>query len=1270
MSVLATFYRSSSSLLTSTNSKTVSVFTSTFTTSSHLSYPQAKQQLYHPSLVASSFTSTSTSTFTSSLKSYQPLIFRTSFHPFSTYEPVNKMSSSSSSSTSSGLHALSDKVDFSAEEVRVQQYWEDIKAFETSLKQSEGRPIYTFYDGPPFATGLPHYGHILAGTIKDTVTRYAHQTGHYVSRRAGWDCHGLPVEYEIDQKLGIKSRDDVMKMGVAAYNAECRSIVTRYTKEWESTVSRMGRWIDFRNDYKTMDASFMESVWWVFSQLYAKGLVYRGYKVMPYSTACTTPLSNFEAGLNYKDVSDPAIVVNFPVVGEEKTSFVAWTTTPWTLPSNLALAVNDKFTYVKVLDKKSGEHYILGKTRLVELYPPVKKAGPKPGEQKDAKEKKEAAPAAPAAPEPNYADFEIVAEFTGAQLVGKQYVPIFSYFKEEYGKTAFRVISGEFVTDDSGTGIVHCAPAFGEDDYKVCADHKVIERDSPVLCPVDVNGRFTDDVTEFKGRHVKEADKDIIAHLKSSGRLVKQNQIIHSYPFCWRSDTPLIYKAVPSWFVSVEKIKERLLACNAQTYWVPEFVKEKRFHNWLTDARDWAISRNRYWGCPLPIWISDDEKEIIVISSVEQLRQLSGVQEINDLHKDKMDDITIPSQRGPQFGVLKRVPEVFDCWFESGSMPYAQLHYPFENKEIFEKGFPADFIAEGLDQTRGWFYTLMVISTGLFDKPAFKNLIVNGLVLAADGKKMSKRLKNYPDPLHVVSKYGADALRLYLINSPVVRAEPLRFQEAGVHDVVKSVMLPWFHAYRFFVENVLRWESVNGQRFTADPAIGSHVNNVMDQWILSSFQSLISFVHQEMAAYRLYTVVPRLLTFIEQLTNWYVRMNRHRLKGKLGKEDSHLALATLFHVLLDLCRLMGPFTPFFVDYMYQNLRRVLPADQQQESVHYLLLPQADKSMVHEVIETRITRMQTIIELSRNARDKRKLTMKRPLKHAYVVHKDQAYLNDVRSLETYLKEEMNVRNVEFSSEVDKFILLKAEPNRKSLGTRLGKKAGEVGKAIQALTHQQLLEFQAAQQITVAGEVLTSADMDVIMAFQGDAKIYQDAGNNDVLVIINLEEDAELIAESVAREVTRNVQSLRKKAGLQPGDVVEVFYNVKKADSLLAKAIASQGKFIQDTLGRPLHASSYMPSYAVTLIQEDMEVEGTAATLYITRVFTSFSDAALTEVAGGNQDVVKSLKTYVSAKSWEQLSQHKGDLTFNLDGKNYTLQQGKHYFLTVKDLTQTQ
>lgn len=785
---------------------------------------------------------------------------------------------------------------FPKQEENILELWSEIKTFETQLKRTENLPEYVFYDGPPFATGLPHYGHILAGTIKDIVTRYQSMTGHHVTRRFGWDCHGLPVEHEIDKKLGIQTREDVLKMGIDKYNEECRSIVTRYVEEWEKIITRTGRWIDFRNDYKTMDLKFMESVWWVFAQLFEKGLVYRGFKVMPYSTGCKTPLSNFEANSNYKDVPDPELIVSFPIVGDpDKAAFLAWTTTPWTLPSNLALCVNANFVYVKVRNKYSGKVYVVAESRLSELPTEKPKQVVTNGSSDDLKHSNPKSKGSSGGKTKGEVEFEVVEKILGASLVGRKYEPLFNYFME-FSDAAFRVLSDNYVTDDSGTGIVHCAPAFGEDDYRVCVENQIIDKGEDLIVAVDDDGCFTGRITDFSGRYVKDADKDIIEAIKRKGRLIKSGRFTHSYPFCWRSDTPLIYRAVPSWFVKVENLKEQLLENNKQTYWVPDFVKEKRFHNWLENARDWAISRSRFWGTPLPLWISEDGEEKIVMDSIEKLEKLSGVK-VTDLHRHKIDHITIPSSRGPEFGVLRRVDDVFDCWFESGSMPYAYIHYPFENFELFENNFPGHFVAEGLDQTRGWFYTLMVLSTALFGKPAFRNLICNGLVLAEDGKKMSKRLKNYPSPTEVIDEYGADALRLYIINSPVVRAEPLRFKKEGVHGVVKGVFLPWYNAYRFLVQNARRLEVEGvGPFIPIDGVTLQKSSNVLDQWINSATQSLVHFVRQEMDAYRLYTVVPYLVKFLDYLTNTYVRFNRKRLKGRTGEGDCRTALSTLYYV--------------------------------------------------------------------------------------------------------------------------------------------------------------------------------------------------------------------------------------------------------------------------------------------------------------------------------------------------------------------------------------
>ena len=570
---------------------------------------------------------------------------------------LGKMDIEDAAAAAAAAAAETESFNFATEEENVLKMWKEMDAFKTQLRLSADRKKFTFYDGPPFATGLPHYGHILAGTIKDTVTRWATQTGHHVERRFGWDCHGLPIEYEIDQTHGIKGPDDVLKMGVDNYNNECRKIVMRYSNEWESIISRLGRWIDFENDYKTLYPSFMESVWWVFKQLYEKDLVYRGFKVMPYSTSCCTPLSNFEAGQNYKDVQDPAVVATFPAVDSaDRTtelgySFLAWTTTPWTLPSNVALCLHPEHEYVRIRDKKrNDQQFVLMEARLADLYK---------------------------SPD----DYELLDKRKGSAYKGTHYKPLFDYFAKQLGAAGYCVLTDTYVTSESGTGIVHQAPYFGEDDYRVCLAAGLINKLGPIVCPVDSAGLFTAEVSHFKGLYVKEADKHICKHLKDNGRLYSQATLQHQYPFCWRSDTPLLYKAVPSWFVKVEDFKERLLKNNAQTYWVPEFAKEKRFANWLSDARDWAISRNRYWGNPIPLWVSDDYQEVVCVGSIAELEELSGVKGITDIHKEHADKITIPSKQGK--GVLRRVPEV--GLLSIFLIDFFLLMYSIKNHSIFRQ---------------------------------------------------------------------------------------------------------------------------------------------------------------------------------------------------------------------------------------------------------------------------------------------------------------------------------------------------------------------------------------------------------------------------------------------------------------------------------------------------------------------------------------------------------------------------------------------------------
>lgn len=1013
---------------------------------------------------------------------------------------------------------IDNRPDFPHLEQEILELWDRTDAFVQSVELRPATNEYTFYDGPPFPTGSPHYGNLLAGIIKDMVPRYWTMRGYRVERRFGWDTHGLPIEMEVEKRIGISGPRAIAEYGVDKYNEACRAEVQTNTENWERITRRIGRWIDFENDYKTMDLDFMESVWWVFRQLWDKGLIYKASKVLPYSVGATTPLSNFEANLDYRDVDDPSITVRLEITENQGPALAGdwlliWTTTPWTLPSNLAVAVAEDLVYGAVVDA-DGRRQWMAVDRVESLF----------------------------------GGAATVSETArGAELLGVSYRPPFDYFGEERDRGAFRVISSPDVTTEEGTGLVHMAPAFGEADFFALQNAGL----DVLVDPIDAEGRFTEAVPEVAGMDVKEADAVLIRMLKSGGLLVDQRTINHSYPFCWRTGTPLIYKAIPTWFVAVEQIKDRMVELNDTIHWVPDHIGSKRFGNWLEGARDWAISRNRYWGSAIPVWECDTGDHLVCVGSVEELFELSGVR-LDDIHKHFVDNVDFPCSECA--GTMHRIPEVLDCWFESGSMPFAQIHYPFENEERFASRFPANFIAEGIDQTRGWFYTLVVLSVALQDEVPFRNCVVNGHILAQDGRKMSKSLKNYEDPDVLLNEYGADALRTYLIDSPVLRGEPMRFTESGLREVIRSVMIPLWNAYSFFTTYAQADAITLADIERApDPADRPEI----DRWILSTLQTLIANVNEQMEGYYLYAVIKPTLAFIDDLTNWYIRRSRRRFWREKSEDDADklAAFATLYEVLTTFAKVLAPVLPFITEQMYQGL----VAEHQPDapvSVHHCDFPMADESLRDPQLESDMESVRTTVRLGHNLRKQSNIRVRQPLQSVTIVTNDERVAASVLGHTELIEEELNVKEVLASHDEEALVSFSAKANFKILGPRLGAKMKDLAAAVEVLGHPEILDLQAGSTIEVAGETITVADLiiertprpGVVVASEGNLSVALDTALTELLR-----------SEGMAREIVSVVQKMRRDQDLAVTDRITLTWETD--DQELAKAFEEFAEMIK-------------------------------------------------------------------------------------------------------------
>ena len=984
---------------------------------------------------------------------------------------------------------INPNMNFVEREEKVLKFWKENRIFEKTLEKTKDGEEFSFYDGPPTANGKPHIGHILTRVMKDIIPRFKTMKGYHATRKAGWDTHGLPVELEVEKQLGMDGKQDIEKYGIEPFIQKCKESVWKYKTEWEKMSDRVGYWVDMEHPYVTYDDNYIESEWWSLKNIFDRGLIYKGHKIVPYCPRCGTALSSHEVAQGYKDVEEKTAVAAFKVKGEEETYVLAWTTTPWTLPSNVALCMNPDYDYVKIESK--GAKFILAKERVHVFF--------------------------------NEGEYSVIEEKKGADYEGLTYEPLYACYKGV--KNAYRVVTDGYVTLDEGTGVVHIAPAFGEDDARVGRKY-----DLPFVQMVDDRGNMTEGAP-FAGTFCKDADKLILKDLKEKGLLFKTLTVTHSYPFCWRCDTPLLYYARSTWFISMTKVKEELLKNNASVNWIPDSIGKGRMGNFLENVIDWGLSRERYWGTPLPIWVCDDCGETIAIGSKAELKEKGGIEGDIELHKPYVDKITI---KCPKCGkTMHRTPEVIDCWYDSGSMPFAQLHYPFENKDKFEKTFPAQFISEAVDQTRGWFYTLLAISTLMFDKAPFKNCIVLGHVNDKNGIKMSKHKGNVVDPWSVLDKQGADAVRWYFYtnSSPWI---PSRFYGEAVSEVQRKFLGTLFNTYSFYVLYA-EIDKFNPTEYKLSDCKLS----VMDKWILSAMNTLIKFVDDSLENYKITEAAREIGDFVDKLSNWYVRRCRERYWGSEMTEDKKAAYMTLYTVLEATARLVAPFVPFIAEEIYRNIVCSVDASA-PESVHLTSFPTADENYIDSALERGMAIAEEAAVLGRAARNAASVKNRQPLNEILLCGEHVGELSE--DMLAIIRDELNVKRIEYVADAGDYVSYSVKPQLKTLGPKYGAKLGKIRAYLTENPEKVVSGLRGADEysFTVDGEEIALGKDDVLITVL-NKEGYSVQSGGGITVILDVTLTPELIEEGYMREIVSKVQTMRKDSGFEVTDHIALYYD---------------------------------------------------------------------------------------------------------------------------------